>query len=418
MILCKTKDMCVVSAKKFFVKGYKSMSNKKATKRALLTSIMALAMCVVMLVGTTFAWFTDTASTAVNKIQAGNLDVQLEYSKDFTEWKKVDDTTKLFEDSTLWEPGRTEIVYLRVKNAGTLALKYTLGLYNLYENRGKNVEEDFYYLSNYVKLGAVEATKAFADRDEAINAVDAAAKTINDIGKTGIARATLDTTDDTKTYAMVLYMPTTVGNEANPKNAGWAAKLSFGIEVSATQAEFESDSYGTTYDKKAPDVLSAISFSSGTHEINENMQANGRWGAVQAERNAQFTIDADVYAVYGKDASGKTGGAMAVQADGNSKVVINGGDFRQVGVPDDDPVCDLIYALGNAQIEINGGTFKAVTPANTLNCKDGSNAKITVKGGSFYKYDPSKPTLGDSEVVVPDGYKVITDGDWFKVVAD
>lgn len=52
-------------------------NNKKATKRALLTSVMALVMCVVMLVGTTFAWFTDTASTAVNKIQAGNLDVDI-----------------------------------------------------------------------------------------------------------------------------------------------------------------------------------------------------------------------------------------------------------------------------------------------------------------------------------------------------
>ena len=395
------------------------MSNKKATKRALLTSIMALAMCVVMLVGTTFAWFTDTASTAVNKIQTGNLDVQLEYSKNFSEWKKVDDTTKLFEDSTLWEPGRTEIVYLRVKNAGTLALKYTLGLYNLYENRGKNVEGNFYYLSNYVKLGAVEATGAFADRDAAINAVGTAAKTINSIGNTGIAGATLNaTSSDTKTYAMVLYMPTTVGNEANPKSASWAAKLSFGIRVSATQATFESDSYGTTYDEKAPDVLSAVSASSGTHEVTKNMQANGRFGAVQAEKTAQFTINADVYAVYNKDASGKTGGAMAVQADGDSKVIINGGDFRQVGVPDDDPVCDLIYALGNAQIEINGGTFKAVTPANTLNCKDGSSAKITVKGGSFYKYDPSNPTLGDNEVVVAAGYHVEQDGDWYTVVAN
>ena len=148
------------------------------------------------------------------------------------------------------------------------------------------------------------------------------------------------------------------------------------------------------------------------------MQANGRFGAVQAERTAQFTINADVYAVYNRDTSGTTGGAMAVSADGNSKVIINGGDFRQVGVPADDPVCDLIYALGNATIEINGGTFKATDPTRTLNCKDGSNAKITVKGGSFYKYDPSNPTLGDNEVVVAAGYHVEQDGDWFNVVAD
>ncbi len=395
------------------------MNEKKQTKKALIMSVTSMVLCVAMLVGMTFAWFTDTASTAVNKIQAGNLDVEVEYSKDFTTWNKVTDTTKLFEDSTLWEPGRTEIVYLRVKNAGTLALKYNLGIYNLNEGRGKNVAGNYYYLSNFVKLGAVEATGAYADRDAAIDAVNAEAKTIKNIGDKGVADATLETNGSTKTYAMVLYMPTEVGNEANPKNNDpyWASKLSFGIRVSATQAMSESDSYGNTYDEKAATVLSAVSASSGAHEITENIQANGRYGAVQAERTAQFTINADVYAVYTKDTSGTTGGAMAVSADGSSKITINGGNFRQVGVPDNDPVCDLIYALGNAQIEINGGTFKAVTPERTLNCLDGSNAKITVKGGSFYKYDPSHPTLGDNEVVVATGYHVVQDGDWYKVVA-
>ena len=387
------------------------------TKKALIMSVLSMVLCIAMLIGMTFAWFTDTASTAVNKIQAGNLDVELEYSKDFTEWKKVNDTTKVFEDSTLWEPGRTEVVYLRVKNAGTLALKYTLGIYNLYNSTGKNVLGNKYSLSDYVKLGAAEADAAYADRAAAISAVQDSAKTLNSIGDTGVVSADL-ATNTTKVYAMVLYMPTEVGNEANPKNNDpyWAAKVSFGIRVSATQKMSESDSYGNTYDQNAATVLSAVSFSSGTHEITQNMQANGRFGAVQAEKTAQFTINADVYAVYTKDTSGTTGGAMAVSADGNSKVIINGGDFRQVGVPADDPVCDLIYALGKAQIEINGGTFKAVTPANTLNCKDGSEAKITVKGGSFYKYDPSNPTLGDDEVVVAAGYKVVQNGDWYTVV--
>ena len=394
------------------------MTSSKSTKRALITSALAILMCAAMLIGATFAWFTDTASTAVNKIQAGNLDIELEYSKDFTEWIKVNDTTKLFEESALWEPGRTEVVYLRVKNAGNLALKYTLGIYNLYENRGKNVAGDFYYLSNFVKLGAAEADAAYADRAAAISAVQDSAKTLKSIGDTGVVGADLAVNNE-KVYAMVLYMPTEVGNEANPKNNDpyWAAKVSFGISVSATQAMSESDSFDNTYDEDAATILSAISFSSGKHEITQNMQANGRFGAVQAEKTAQFTINADVYAVYTKDTSGTTGGAMAVSADGNSKVIINGGDFRQVSVPADDPVCDLIYALGNATIEINGGTFKATDPTRTLNCKDGSNAKITVKGGSFYKYDPANPTLGDNEVVVAAGYHVEQNGDWFNVVA-
>lgn len=393
------------------------MTTKKTTKRALLGSVIAIALCLVMLLGTTFAWFTDTANTAVNKIQVGNLDVQLEYSKDFDTWTKVSDTTKLFEDNESWEPGHTDVVYLRVKNAGTLALKYTLGLYNLYEKNGKNVAGDKYYLSNFVKLGAVEATAAYQDRDAAINAVKDEAKEVGEIKNTGITEASLKA-GESETYAMVVYMPTEVGNEANPKpdkTNYYTPYISFGIRVDASQAVFESDSYDDKYDEMAPNVLNAVSFSSGTHAVTENMQANGRFGAVQAERTAQFTINADVYAVYnvGKD---DVGAAMAVQADGSSKVIINGGDFRQVGVPDSDPKCDLIYALGKATIEINGGTFKAVTPANTLNCKDGSSAKITVKGGSFYKYDPSNPTLGDNEVVVADGYKVVQEGDWYKVV--
>ena len=399
------------------------MTNRKSTKRALLGSIVAMVLCLAMLVGATFAWFTDTASTGVNKIQAGNLDVALEYSTDFKTWNKVTDTTKLFEDSTVWEPGRTEVVYLRVKNAGTLALKYTVGMYNINEGRGKNVAGEFYYLSNYVKLGAVETTAAYADREAAINAVNAEARTLKSIGSSAIIgedqMVMLAPEADAKTYALVLYMPTEVGNEANPKNNDpyWASKFSFGISVNATQAEYENDSYDNTYDHDAPELFSAESFSYGTHEITKNIQANGRYGAVQAEKTAQITIDADVYAVYTKGADGQNA-AMAVEAGGTSKVIIKGGDFRQVGVPADDPICDLIYATDKATIEIQGGTFKAVTPANTLNVIDSARgaAKIIVSGGSFYKYDPAHPTMGENEVFVADGYHVVQNGDWYTVV--
>ena len=392
--------------------------NSKNTKKALLTSVLAMVVCLAMLVGSTFAWFTDTATTGINKIQSGNLDVELEYSKDFVEWKKVDNTTKVFEDSTEWEPGRTEIVYLRVKNAGNLALKYTLGLGNIYESKGKNVAGNFYFLSNFVKMGAVEATAAFENRAAAIGAVEPVADTFKALGEKGVVGATLNS-GAAKTYAMVVYMPTEVGNEANPKNKDpyWAAKLSFGVSVNASQATVENDSFDNMYDEKAPTVFAKFSTQAGAHEITENMQANGRTGAVETLKDAQVTINADVYAVYAKDNDG-VGAAIAVWADADSKVVINGGDFRQVGAPADDN-CDLIYASKNAQIEINGGTFKAAQPNRTLNCDDTTpNARITVKGGSFYKYDPSKPTLGDTEVVVADGFKVVQNGDWYDVVPE
>ena len=115
-------------------------NNQKATKRALLTSVMALVMCVVMLVGTTFAWFTDTASTGVNKIQAGNLDIELQYATAWdvdgnaTDWDNAEGKTlpflvegKIPAEGTqiLWEPGCTYYVpAVRVVNKGNLAVKF------------------------------------------------------------------------------------------------------------------------------------------------------------------------------------------------------------------------------------------------------------------------------------------------------
>ena len=105
-------------------------NNQKATKRALLTSVMALVMCVVMLVGTTFAWFTDTASTAVNKIVAGNLDVDIVdengdsldgQSLSFVKAGAATDA----EAAILWEPGATFFTQgFKIVNKGNLALKY------------------------------------------------------------------------------------------------------------------------------------------------------------------------------------------------------------------------------------------------------------------------------------------------------
>ncbi len=109
-------------------------NNQKATRRALLTSVMALVMCVVMLVGTTFAWFTDTASTGVNKIVAGNLDIELQMKDNSGNWVNAEGKILPFlvkgeipaeGTQILWEPGCTYYVpEVRVLNKGNLAVKF------------------------------------------------------------------------------------------------------------------------------------------------------------------------------------------------------------------------------------------------------------------------------------------------------
>ena len=108
------------------------MTNRKSTKRALLGSVMAMVLCMAMLVGATLAWFTDTASTGVNKIQAGKLDVVLEMQNADGKWVSAEGKTLDFVkaadakgEAILWEPGCTyELPALQIRNNGNLALKY------------------------------------------------------------------------------------------------------------------------------------------------------------------------------------------------------------------------------------------------------------------------------------------------------
>ena len=84
-----------------------------------------------------------------------------EYSTDMVEWQPAATSTKLFSDSTLWEPGVTEVVYLRVKNAGTLALKYTMGLNSQvgFAN-GVNVNGDTYNVGDDLKMGTATVAES------------------------------------------------------------------------------------------------------------------------------------------------------------------------------------------------------------------------------------------------------------------
>ena len=233
------------------------MANK-STKKALLLSVLSMILCLAMLVGTTFAWFTDSVTSGRNTITAGNLDVVLEYW-DGAKYATVDESTKLFNDDALWEPGHTEVAYLKVSNAGTLALKYQLNV-NVYEEvTGTNVVGEEFYLSDHLVFKVVD--KAISDtsvpytREEAITAAGdvkgikdrlAGNKSVHESGE-----KPLKNTGDADYVALIIYMPTSVGNEANYKTGTVAPSITMGVNLVATQEVKESDSFNNTYDKDA-----------------------------------------------------------------------------------------------------------------------------------------------------------------------
>ena len=136
------------------------MTNRKSTKRALLGSVMAMVLCLAMLVGATFAWFTDTASTGVNKIQAGNLDVVLEMQNADGKWVSAEGKTLDFVkaadakgEAILWEPGCTyELPALRSRNNGNLALKYKVAITGI--NGSAKLNEAIEWTIGDVAMGA------------------------------------------------------------------------------------------------------------------------------------------------------------------------------------------------------------------------------------------------------------------------
>ena len=386
------------------------MTKSNSTKKALVFALLSTLLCVSMLIGTTFAWFTDTASTAVNKITTGNIEVKLMYSRDGETWQEATEETKLFEEGGLFEPGYTQIVYVKVVNTGSLALKFGMNIACDSVSGGKNVYGERYNLNNYLMFGYAETDTAFGTSAAAQEAVAANAKVIGKGATVGDEMVTLAKDEESNMMALVLYMPSTLGNEVNPKSKSWCPKIRMSATVVATQAMAESDSNGNQYDQNAPTIFKRVEFTSGTHEVTGSIQAEAEWGVVHV-KGGTTTINATcVYAVEDNRY------AMAVYAENaGTLIIINSGDFAQQTTTGLDQY-DLIYADDGAQIEINGGTFKSATPKWTLNCKDNSSSVITVKGGSFYQFNPATDNPG--EVVVPDGYKVVQEGDWYTVVTE
>lgn len=421
------------------------MTKTKSTKRALLTSALALLMCVSMLIGSTFAWFTDSVTSGRNKIVSGNLDVVLEYktpdSQD--EWKEVTSDTVLFGEKGLWEPGHTEVVALRIRNAGTLALKYDLATTVYEEVAGTNVYGDSFKLSDHLEIGysAINGDGQIGDifmgmmlgsRDNANSLTN------SEFGKSVDNPYPIIMPGDAHVCALAISMPTTVGNEANYKTGTDAPFISFGVTLLATQATVESDSFNNQYDKDA-DYTASV----GTaDELKAALAAGGNivFGSdIKLDKMAKVTEAATIDLANSTLTAEKVGGyddVLAVRAEGvtlkNGTVKAENGYAVTVGHSGKTITgaltiesgeyygCSTVVQLGYGELIIKGGYFEAI-PYNgsyeyTINCIDTSynngTAKVTIIGGTFFNFDPSNnASEGAGTNYVPDGYKVISEQD-------
>ena len=438
---------------------------KKATKRALLSSALALVVCISMLIGTTYAWFTDSVVSNNNIITSGNLDVELEYATvvdgQITAWNKVQSADKIFNPDALWEPGRVEVVYLKVSNLGSLALKYQLGVNVVSEIAGENVAGEEFKLSDSLVFKVVEMNDAlttYTDR-EAVQTVAGVEKGLKDYnGKTTALEV-----GGNDYVALIVYMPETVGNEANYRGDA-IPTINLGINLFATQVEAESDSFGTDYDKdawndgfkvySADDLQDAIDNGKDvvlmnniegainiTEDVAINLNGNTFTGTILAP-DANITLANGKIANDNRSASAieiKSGSLViedveiesarhALRIDGPVDVTINNGTFKTV--PVSGQTQHALNISGGATVTINGGTFIGPkgTASDSGSAVAAKNSDVKIYGGNF-SGGKTKTISGsitvyggtfdqDPSAYVATGYKAINNNGKFYVVSE
>lgn len=208
------------------------MTNTKSTKRALISSVIALFLCFAMLLGSTFAWFTDSAVSENNKITAGTLDVELYQWTDATTATPISNSkAPVFDANILWEPGYTSVVYLSIKNNGSLALKYKVAIEVTSVSHDNLAEVMEFAVTPDAKYGDVTAWAGNGTKIEN-------APGINETDYQDIILAP----GAEHFFALSVHMLEEATNEYMGES------ITFDIRVLAGQAVAESDSFDNTYD--------------------------------------------------------------------------------------------------------------------------------------------------------------------------
>ncbi|MBO4934146.1 MAG: hypothetical protein J5441_03120 [Clostridia bacterium] len=227
------------------------MTKKKSTKRALISSLLILAMCFTMLAGTTFAWFTDSVESGNNIIKSGKLDIDLLIKADGdADYVSVTDVpTKAAFDYDLWEPGYTSWANAKVVNKGNLALKYTMKIAATGEVSKLAEVIDVYYAASEIAKPDVATAGRPADLTAlGLTKIGTLKDAINGtvvINDNLIPDATATEVADYAT--IVLHMQEEAGNEYQELSIG----SSFKFVILATQYTYEADAFDDQYDKDA-----------------------------------------------------------------------------------------------------------------------------------------------------------------------
>lgn len=373
------------------------MTNSKQTKKALLMSVLSIAICFAMLIGTTFAWFTDSVTSGNNRIAAGNLEVDLLMYKDGAYTSIANENGDIFKaagvaknaSDTLWEPGKTQVAYLAIENKGSLDLKYKVAL----EVTGvtKNLNEVMQYVIT------PDAEQGDIKDWDGTNAKTAS------LGLQTVSNGEGQLKAKEKHYfALSVHMMESAGNTYQ------GGTIDFDLTVLATQLASEFDSFDNQYDVKADydgEISNAASLASafangGAYKVISDIVLDST-----AKVPAGVTVDLDLGENNLTGSVEVSNSAALTLANGSVKntnsavsgIQNNGGTL----ILNDVNITSARHALRveGGKVTINGGVYKtSATQGMTqhaLNVSDGGY--VTVNNGTFVG---PKGTVSDSGAAV------------------
>lgn len=357
------------------------MTNTKNTKRALLSSVLALFLCFAMLLGTTYAWFSDSVTSANNIIKSGTLNVEMYYADgskavpadDSTEWKNAQGVA-IYTANQLWEPGYTDAKHIKISNEGTLALKYQLAIIPTGEV-SKLAEVIDVYL--YHTDGVLENAAQVATRDDVDETMYVG--TLAHVISTGIVQGNLDANTD-YTTTIVLKMRENAENEYQNLSIGG----DFTIQLIATQYTAEGDSFGTDYDADAwSDVAEPpVADADGAVEVWTAVQLAGVMGNMTGIKTINIMDNIDL--------AGRTWNSANFWSTGNKTINGNGHTISNMTVNGDGKLGFI--GTNSGDITVNDLTFKNASVEST-----GSFAGVVI-GYAYGNITLNNVDVIDSEV--------------------
>jgi len=388
------------------------MTKAKNTKRALLLSALSLLMCVSMLIGSTFAWFTDSVTSGGNKIVAGNLKIDLLLKDGDDNWTSIKENNKAIFDYENWEPGYTDVKVLKVVNEGTLALKWMAKFVSAYELTALADVIDVYVNTS---VQDIPADRADISTWKNVGTVRDFVNTIKETTK-GELKA-----EESAYLGIALKMRESAGNDYQGMSLGGV----FDIQILATQLTYESDSFDDQYDADAPLNYAPVS------NINELKiaLANKEPNIVLTENiETAETLNVDYAAIIDGDgfvisrADGFTGTVFTVKANATLTMVdavVDGGAVwsgaadstlgRGVANNGITATGNLIKTEGNGNIVLNAGVvLQNNVGAHAVYLDHGSKkGSLTLNGAQIINNQSDSGAIwGGGAIIINEGSKI------------